>query len=164
MNVRPVTPADREWIAEVIRDHFASTRIVSRGRVHEDASVLDGYLIEADSQRVGLALWDEHDGDAELVVIVNLNRGSGAGSLLLDAVVERAISAGWHRLWLITTNDNVDAIRFYQRAGWDWIAFHRDAVSDNRALKPELPEIGAHGIPVRHELEFEAPLRLNDSP
>lgn len=164
MNVRPVTPADQEWIAEVIGTHFASTRIVSRGRVYDDASILDGFLIEADAQRVGLALWHEVDGDAELVVMVTLNRGSGAGTLLLDAVVERAAIAGWHRLWLITTNDNVDAIRFYQRAGWDWIAFHRDAVTSNRAFKPELPEIGSSGLPVRHEIEFEAPLRVNDSP
>jgi RimJ/RimL family protein N-acetyltransferase len=90
--------------------------------------------------------------------MVTLNRGSGAGTLLLDAVVEYGRERQWRRLWLITTNDNVDAIRFYQRAGWDWVAFHRDAVTQNRALKPELPEIGAHGLPLRHEIEFEAPL------
>ena len=97
-------------------------------------------------------------GDAELVVLVTTYRGVGAGTTLLDAVVDHARQASWQRLWLITTNDNTDAIRLYQRAGWDWVGWHRDAVSTSRDLKPELPEVGAHGIPIRHEIEFEYPL------
>ena len=46
----------------------------------------------------------------------------------------------------------------YQRAGWDWVDFHRDAVTEARKLKPELPELGNHGIPIRHEIELEYPL------
>jgi GNAT superfamily N-acetyltransferase len=164
MKIRRVTPDDRGWIAEVLTAHFASTRIVSRGHVYEDASILDGFAVEADRRPAGFALWHEVDGDAELVVIVTLNRGSGAGAMLMDAMLDHARAEGWHRLWLITTNDNVDAIRFYQRAGWDWVAFHRDAVTKNRVLKPELPELGSHSLPIRHEIEFEAPLTTkNDS-
>ena len=51
-----------------------------------------------------------------------------------------------------------DAIRLYQRDGWEWCGFHRDAVTDARPLKPELPETGNHGIPIKHEIEFEYPL------
>jgi len=91
-------------------------------------------------------------------VIATTYRGAGAGTALLDAVVEHARASGWRRLWLITTNDNTDALRLYQRAGWEWVAWHRDAVTDSRALKPELPEIGAHGIAIRHEIELEYPL------
>ena len=50
------------------------------------------------------------------------------------------------------------ALRLYQRAGWDWVGWHRDAVTEQRVLKPELPEAGAHGIPIRHEIELEYPL------
>jgi ribosomal protein S18 acetylase RimI-like enzyme len=131
---------------------------VSRGRVVEDASQLDGYVAELDGHSIGVALWLEIDGDAELVVIVTTYRGVGAGVELLDAVVARAREAGWTRLWLITTNDNIDALRIYQRAGWDWIAFHRNRVEESRVLKPELPALGRHGIPIAHELEFEYPL------
>ena len=46
----------------------------------------------------------------------------------------------------------------YQRAGWDWVDFRRDAITRARAIKPEIPETGNHGIPIRHEIEFEAPL------
>ena len=126
--------------------------------MHEDASALDGFVVENDGRPIGCALWHEIEGDAELVVLVTTYRGAGAGTALLDAVVEHARQAGWHRLWLITTNDNTDAIRMYQRAGWDWVDWHRDAVTEARELKPELPEAGKHGIPIRHEIEFEYPL------
>ncbi|HET9730583.1 MAG TPA: GNAT family N-acetyltransferase [Acidimicrobiia bacterium] len=158
MQVRRATSDDREWIAETIVNAFASTRVVSRGRVHDDASALDGFVVESDGHVVGCALWHEVDGDAELVVLVTTYRGAGAGTALLDAVVEHAHQARWKRLWLITTNDNTDAIRLYQRAGWEWVGWHRHAVTESRELKPELPGTGAHGIPIQHEIEFEYPL------
>jgi ribosomal protein S18 acetylase RimI-like enzyme len=126
--------------------------------VFEDASLLDGFLVEQDGRPIGVALWSEDDGDAELVVIVTTYRGAGAGVALLDAVVAYARESKWKRLWLVTTNDNTDALRIYQRAGWNWIAWHRDAVAASRKLKPELPATGAHGIPILHEIELEYPL------
>jgi GNAT superfamily N-acetyltransferase len=158
VEVRRVGPDDREFITEVLTGAFASTRVVSRGRLHEDASTLDGFVVDNDGRPIGCALWIEIDGDAELVVIATTYRGAGAGTALLDAVVDHARKQGWKRLWLITTNDNTDAIRLYQRAGWDWVAWHRDGVTKARHLKPELPATGAHGIPIRHEIEFEYPL------
>ena len=158
MQVRRAAPDDRAWITETVIGAFASTKVVSRGRVHDDAAMLDGFVVESDGRPVGCALWHEVDGDAELVVIVTTYRGAGAGTALLDAVVEYARAHAWKRLWLITTNDNTDALRLYQRAGWEWVAWHRDAVSDSRRLKPELPEKGAHGITIRHEIELEYPL------
>jgi ribosomal protein S18 acetylase RimI-like enzyme len=158
VQVRRVAPDDKDWLTDTISGAFASTRVVSKGQVHEDASILDGFVVENDGRPVGCALWREIEGDAELVVIVTTYRGAGAGGALLDAVVEYARANGWSRLWLVTTNDNTDAIRLYQRAGWEWVDFHRDSVTDSRPLKPELPETGAHGIPIRHEIELEFPL------
>jgi hypothetical protein len=57
--------------------------------------------------------------------------------------------------WLITSNDNIRALRFYQRRGWDMVALYRNAVDESRKLKPEIPQRGDHDIPVRHEIEFE---------
>jgi GNAT superfamily N-acetyltransferase len=158
MIVRPVTPADREWIAETVSAAFGSVRLVSHGELIEDASSLDGFAVEHDGRPVGCALLNVVDNVAELVALVTTYRGAGAGTALLEAVVARARQEHWTRLWLITSNDNIDAIRMYQRAGWDWVDFRRDAITRARALKPEIPAKGNHGIPVRHEIEFEAPL------
>jgi len=75
---------------------------------------------------------------------------------LLDAVIEYARAHNWKRLWLNHgPTTNTDALRMYQRAGWDWVGWYRNAVQDARALKPELPTTGAHEIPIRHEIELD---------
>jgi ribosomal protein S18 acetylase RimI-like enzyme len=82
----------------------------------------------------------------------------GVGTALLQ-LVEQAAQQGCGRLWLVTTNDNVDALRFYQRRGFRLAALRRGAVDDGRArLKPEIPTVGDYGIPLRDELELDKPL------
>ena len=80
----------------------------------------------------------------------------GTGTALIEAVRLLARRQGCTRLWVITTNDNVDALRFYQRRGFRVVMVHRGAVDRNRAgLKPEIPQVGAYGIPIRDEIELE---------
>ena len=70
--------------------------------------MLDGFVVEIDGRPIGCALCNEVDGDTELVVLVTTYRGAGAGTALLEAVVERGAPDGWKRLWLVTSNDNTD--------------------------------------------------------
>ena len=74
---------------------------------------------------------------------------------LIDAVKEIAAAAGCKRIWLITTNDNTAALRFYQKYGLALVAVHRNAVEASRRLKPEIPLTGNDGIPIRDEIELE---------
>jgi RimJ/RimL family protein N-acetyltransferase len=67
--------------------------------------------------------------------------GGASGPLLLDAAGTLARRAGWRRLWLVTTNDNTAALRFYQRAGWDLVAFRPNALARSRSLKPSIPRV-----------------------
>jgi DNA-3-methyladenine glycosylase I len=154
--VRRVEDRDRAWIRQTIADAWDTPRVVSRGRVTEDASLLDGFVAEVDEAPAGLAMLHREGDELEVVALIATVRLQGVGTALLRAVEDEAARLRC-RAWLITMNDNLDAIRFYQRRGWDWVAFHRDAAAETRRLKPELPELGDHGIPLRHELEFEAP-------
>ena len=132
---------------------------VARKGVLIDASVLPGFVATDGCGRlVGLLTYDAAHGECEVVAIVSTEWGRGIGRALMDAVRDRAAAAGCHRLWLVTTNDNARAFRFYQLWGMDLCAFHRHGVRRSRELKPSLPERGADGIPLEHELEFE--LRL----
>ena len=91
--------------------------------------------------------------------ILTLHAGEqwrGVGTALIEAVGQLARQQGCARLWVITTNDNVDALRFYQRRGFCLVTVHRGAVDRSRArLKPEIPSVGAYGIPLRDEIELE---------
>ena len=62
---------------------------------------------------------------------------------------------GCRRVWLITTNDNTYAIRFYQKRGFDMAAIHRNAINESRKIKPQIPLTGFDKIPILHEIEFE---------
>ena len=136
---------------------WGSTRVVSRGRLH-DLDALPGFVALEDGAFAGVATY-RVDGDAcEVVSLDALREGSGAGRALLDAIAASARAAGCRRLWLVTTNDNTAAMRFYQRRGWRLAALHRGAVDAARVLKPEIPATGADGIAIRDELEFELDL------
>lgn len=155
--VRPVTASDARWAVHVLTSRWGTTTIVSRGRRH-DASRLPALVAELDGERLGLATYRVEGNEAELVSLDALVDRRGIGSALLRATVERAAAAGCRRLWLVTTNDNIDALRFYQRRGLRIVAVHAGAADEARRLKPQIPEIGHYAIAVHDELELE--LRL----
>ena len=155
MRVRPIEERDRAWIGEALEAQLGGRRQARRGRV-DDVSILPGFIAEEEDGRpVGLVTLRFENDEMEVAALLALDQWRGAGTALLGAARREAERAGCRRAWLITTNDNVDAIRFYQRRGWDWVALHRDAVAESRRLKPELGDVGSYGIPIRHELEFE---------
>lgn len=131
--------------------------MVTRGRVHrfQDLQVLVAW---SGDQRVGLATYRIDGPDAELMSLNATAEGQGAGTALLQAVEGAAAAAGCRRLWLITTNDNLEALRFYQRRGYRLAALYPGAVDQARRLKPAIPLLGNHGIPLHDELELEKAL------
>ncbi|MGH2850492.1 MAG: GNAT family N-acetyltransferase [Solirubrobacteraceae bacterium] len=156
--VRALRASERRWLAEHLELAWGSTTLVSRGR-ERDASELGVLVATAGDELVGLATY-ELDGDAcQLVTLEAFRPQAGIGSALLAAVADHARSHGCRRLWLVTTNDNLDALRFYQRRGMRLTAVHAGAVDAARALKPEIPRTGAHGIRISDELELELLLR-----
>jgi len=166
IDVQPLTESDRAWADQVEAESW-SQPVVSRLGELIDPTQLPGFIAFLDGQRAGLASYAMRGEECELVTIRSLREGRGVGRALLDAVRAAAIEAGCTRLWLITTNDNVRALELFQRWGMEIVAFHRHAVTEaRRHLKPSIPEHGAHGIPIAHELELELRLqarRTSDS-
>jgi DNA-3-methyladenine glycosylase I len=152
--IRAATVDDRTWMARHLEHSWGSTTIVTRGTVH-DGSQLPAFLAVQGEDIVGLATYRVAGGECELVSLDSLREGQGIGSGLLARVGQEAARHGCGRLWLITTNDNLEAIRFYQRRGLHLVAVHPGAVDDARRIKPTIPLVGQHGIPIRDELEFE---------
>ena len=161
IRVRPIECDDRPWVVRLLEEAFANVTVARKGGLI-DASVLPGFVATDDGRLVGLLTYDESHGECEVVAIISKEEGRGIGRALMDAVREHAVAAGYRRLWLITTNDNTRAFRFYQQWGMDLCAFYRHGASRSRALKPSLPERGADGILLDHELEFEMLLDIKD--
>jgi N-acetylglutamate synthase-like GNAT family acetyltransferase len=157
VSVRSARPADSAWVQEQLIASWGSTTMVSHGQAY-DATQLPTLVAAQGDALIGLATLRFDQGECELLTIEALQKQAGVGSALLDAVIEQANSHGCTRLWLITTNDNLDAIRFYQRRGMRLVAVHVGAVDRARQLKTSIPDVGEYGIPLHDELEFE--LRL----
>jgi ribosomal protein S18 acetylase RimI-like enzyme len=154
VNIRPSTEADTRWIVDTLVEQWKATVVVSRGRRHQ-ADRLPALIGEIDGHKCGLATYCTTGDETELVSINALKPHRGVGTALLSAVVDAARAAGSGRVWLITTNDNLDALRFYQRRGMRLVAVHRGAVDESRKLKPAIPLTGRFGIPIHDEIEVE---------
>lgn len=152
--VRALTREDRAWVQRVLRQYWATTVQVSRGRVFH-ADELPGFAAWRGDEPIGLITYNIEGEDCEIVTHNSLAGHGGIGSCLLAEVRGVARERGCKRLWLVTTNDNTPALRFYQRRDFDMVALHRGAVTEARKLKTEIPDVGMAGVPIRHEIELE---------
>lgn len=152
--VRALEDADRAWARHHFEAAWGSERVVTRGVLY-DLSDMPGLVAWHGDQRAGLLLYRIDEAACEVMSLDSVVEGIGAGTALLAAIQATARAAGCTRLWLITTNDNTHALRFYQRRGWRLAALHRDALVQSRRLKPEIPLTGLDGIPLRDEIELE---------
>lgn len=157
VRLRAASPVDLPWIQSELHRNWHSTRISSRG-VWFDADQLPAMIAETPvAEPVGLITYTHPagEGECEVVTLSARTEEAGVGSKLLDTCAAAARAAGCRRIFLTTTNDNLRAIRFYQRRGWRLAAVHRDAMTIARRTNPSIPEMGLNGIPLRDELEFE---------
>ena len=142
---------DRAVVAGLLAGSWGTTAVVVHG-VRYDAAELPGLLALREGRVAGLLTYTMGVDGLEVVTLDAVERGLGVGSALIDAAAGVAEEAGLERMWLVTTNDNLDALRFYQRRGLCISGVAPGAMAGNRQLKPTIPDIGAYGIPIRDEI------------
>jgi GNAT superfamily N-acetyltransferase len=145
---------DRSAIEAFLRERNALQ--VARNGVLVDALDHPAVLAWSRDELRGIATYVIDGPSCELLTLHASTRAAGIGSALLAAVKEIATDRGCSRLWVVTTNDNLDALRFYQRRGFRLALVRPGAVDRSRdVLKPEIPRAGEYGIPLRDELQLE---------
>jgi GNAT superfamily N-acetyltransferase len=159
VRVRLLAKGDRPALRKVLEEQWGLP-VVSVSGVHDDPSSLPGFVADDSLPTGGMPLGyltyivDGHQ--CEVLTINALLQGAGVGRALMDAARTAAANAGCRRLWLMTTNENIRAIDFYQRWGMDLVALHRNFVDTVRAAKPNIDASAGRGdIEFRHALEFE---------
>ena len=159
MNVRRLTPEDLPRLRQFWIEHWGGEEMVSRGRIHRPEQ-LDGFVVEDGEAWLGLLTFVIEAGECEVTSLDSLREGRGIGSLLIEQAIDEARTQGCRRLFLITTNDNLHALGFYQKRGFELVAIYRGAVNESRKLKPGIPLVGMDGIPLRDEIELEIQLEV----
>ena len=152
--IRPLASGDREWVRATMVRNWSSTAVARRGELIE-AGDLPGYVALLGGRRTGVVLVDVRSNELEIVAVSTSRRRRGVGRALMEQCVVEARERRCRRVWLVTTNNNIAAIAFYQRFGMDLCMFRRHAVRESRALKPSIPLRDSAGVPIDHELEFE---------
>jgi ribosomal protein S18 acetylase RimI-like enzyme len=144
---------DRGWAEAYLEDAFGGAVQTRRGELI-DVLALPGFVAERSGRAAGLLTYRRDGDDCELAFMAAFERHQGVGTALLEALV--AAAAGCARIWVVTTNDNLEALRFYQRRGFRLAALRAGAVDDARGLlKSQIGAVGEFGIPLRDELELE---------
>ncbi|HZO91443.1 MAG TPA: GNAT family N-acetyltransferase [Chthonomonadaceae bacterium] len=157
VQIEPLSEERREWARQSLLQHWGDTRMVRRGQM-VDADGLPGFVALVDGEPVGLVTYQIVGDACEILTIHSLRERRGVGSALIAAVKRVAQQRQCRCLWLVTTNDNLPALRFYQKRGFYLTALRCNAMEATRRLKPQVPLLGLDGIPLRDELELEMSL------
>lgn len=119
---------------------------------------MPGFKATINGQLAGFLHYEIREDECEILTLASLQEGQGVGSALTKVIEDFALSRSCRRVHLITTNDNLHALGFYQRRGFNLSRLFPNRVQQSRKMKPSIPELGDGGIPIRDEIELEKKL------
>ena len=161
VSVAALDDRDRDWVRLILSGHWGGPEIVTRGAVHQ-GDQLPGFKALINNVAVGLLTYRFYRDECEIISLNSMRERLGIGTMLMTTVCNWAASKRCHRVWLITTNDNSYAVKFYEKLGFRIAAIHENALLESRKLKPSIPMLGFNGIEIRDEIEME--LLLHNRP
>ena len=154
MDIQQIDQFNREWIDEFILQQWFSMQMVVRGESIDLSTAAGYYAVEGD-EIIGLITYRITDNEMEILSLDSLRENKGIGTELLNKAIFKAVETGCSKITLITTNDNLLALRFYQKRGFDMCRLYCNAIEQSRKIKPEIPLFGENGIRIKHEIQLE---------
>jgi len=164
IQVRPAEPRDEADMAVLHHREWGGPYVVVHDTRYDLRELPALVAVDAEGELAGALVYRIADDGLEVVSLVAAAPGLGAGNALLAAAEAIALAAGVDRFWLVTTNDNLAALRFYQRRGLRIVAVDVGAVDRARRLKPAIPYVGEDDIPLHDELRLERRLAATPRP
>ncbi|WP_322923231.1 GNAT family N-acetyltransferase [Paenibacillus campi] len=153
MHITQITSAHREQVALFLQRNWGSAQMVVSSGTYQ-CEQLDGFIVEENNEIIGLITYVIRLDEIEIISLDSLQEGKGIGSALMNKVEHIARQNQLLAISLITTNDNLNALKFYQKRSYRMVSVIPDAVNQARKLKPSIPLIGNEGIPLTDELQL----------
>lgn len=152
--IQPASSYDNKWLEELMNKNWGGLPLVIRGEKYY-LSNLEGIIAENEKEIIGFLFYEVRGKDCEIIVFEVFDKFKGTGTSLLDNLKDIAKGHHCSRIYLMTTNDNLDALRFYQKRGFHICGVHIDSVKISRKIKPTIGMVGDYDIPVRDEIDLE---------
>jgi ribosomal protein S18 acetylase RimI-like enzyme len=143
--IRRITAEDTPRLNQFWIEHWDGTEMIVHGEVFQ-AAQLDGFVAEQNEAWIGLVTFYLNNTGCEILSLDSLQEGQGIGTNLIEEVIREARERGCRRIFLTTTNDNLHALGFYQKRGFELATLRRGAVNESRGRKPSIPLTGCHKI------------------
>ena len=155
--IQPISEKNRQQVMNFFSQHWGSPQMIISSGTY-DCAMLDGYIYIEDSAIIGLVTYVLHADSLEVISLDSIKEGKGIGSRLTAEVEQFAMEHAIPKIELITTNDNLLALKFYQKRGYRITHIISNAVVEARKVKPNIPLIGNDGIPLLDELKLQKEL------
>ncbi len=157
LNVKDIGLEEREKINNFVLKRWFSLEMILRGKI-VDLKDINGFYIENGNNIIGLITYIIIDFSLEIISLDSVYENRGIGSLLVNKVKDFATECNLKNIIVITTNDNLRALGFYQKRGFILNKVFFDSIKQARKLKPEIPIKNENGILIRDEIELKLSL------
>ena len=152
--IERITNETRSLVNQFLIDNWFSSDMSVRGEII-DGTKIDGFLLQENNKIIGLITYKCFGDVCDIISLDSKKENMGIGTMLVKEVEKMAINNNCKKLRLITTNDNMRALQFYQKRGFYLTKLYPNAMEDVRKLKPDVPLLGDNDIPLRDEIELE---------
>jgi ribosomal protein S18 acetylase RimI-like enzyme len=156
IKIEPVSDDNIKLISDEMKSGWGGEPLIIRGREYFPSKLPGIIALNGDNTLVGFLVYEIKNDSCEIVVFEALEKFQGIGTKLLNELKIIAGGEGCKRIFLMTTNDNLDALRFYQRRGFVIKGIHIDSMKKSREMKAGIPLAGDYNIPMRDEIDLES--------
>ncbi|MFN2302783.1 MAG: GNAT family N-acetyltransferase, partial [Anaerolineales bacterium] len=131
--IETIQAQDHERISEIVCDLWGDESVVVHNEIFNPKK-LEGFKAVEDDIIIGILHYQIRGSECEILTLASLREKHGVGTALINAIETLAKSNGCHKLSLITTNDNLLALGFYQRRGFHLKALFPNQVAQSRKI------------------------------
>lgn len=153
IQIKAIASDDAIWLENLIEKEWGGNPLVVR-TISYFPRTMPGLVAYQNDKRVGILSYEIRDDICEIIIFEVFDKFQGIGTQMLEALKDLVKKNGCKQIYLMTTNDNLDALRFYQKRGFVISGIHIDSVKKSRAIKPSIGLTGDFGIPVRDEIDL----------
>lgn len=158
MKIYSIADISKDKVIEFFKFHWGSTKMAISSGVY-DCSELDGFAaLNEEGDIIGLVTYIIRDNECEIISLDSILEGKGIGTSLINEVENVAVKNNCKLIKVITTNDNLLALRFYQKRGFVLWRIINNAVGNNHnvcvELECDVELISGEDIPCKYGSTF----------